>query len=89
MSEPEFYIGYQSQAPAETGRFLRRVVGLLILGGGALAVMLASLQQPFDPGIFEFGVVREFEGVLVETPVPALVAPKSVRADAHRGRRLA
>lgn len=83
MSEPEFYIGYRSRAPAETGRFLRRVVGLVILGAAALAVTLAFLQRPFDPGTFEFGVVREFDGVLVETPVPALMAPRSVGADAQ------
>ena len=68
----DFYIGYQAQAPAGVKPFLRRaVLGLLLLAALA-AGLLAALQGPFDPGIFEFGVVRDFEGVLHQRPHPLL-----------------
>ncbi len=73
MSERDFYVGYEPQAPPGLSRFLRRVVVGLLLGGVGIAALLASLQQPFDPGIFEFGVVREFEGLMLTDPVPALI----------------
>jgi len=73
MSDNEFFIGYKAKAPPRQARFLRRAVGSLILGGLALAVVLAALQKPFDPGEFEFGVIRDFEGVLLESPVPTLL----------------
>ena len=74
MSGSEFYVGYKSEAPPGLARFLRLVVGALILGGTLLAVTLATQQKPFDPGHFEFGVIREFAGVLLENPVPTLLA---------------
>jgi hypothetical protein len=73
LSGSEFYVGYKSEAPPRLARFLRLVVGSLLLGGALLAVTLATQQKLFDPGQFEFGVIREFEGVLLENPVPTLL----------------
>ena len=73
-----FYVGYQDRAPAVLGRFLRRVVLLLILAAIGVAVLLVVLQAPFDPGVFEFGVVKRYQGVLVEDPVPLLVIDQPV-----------
>jgi hypothetical protein len=73
MSETDFYIGYKASAPPVLARFVRRAVAALLLGGLALAVALAALQKPFDPGHFEYGVVRELSGLLLESPVPTLV----------------
>ena len=68
----DFYIGYQAQAPAGLEPFLRRTVLGLVLLAALVAGLLAALQDPFDPGVFEFGVVRDFEGVLHERPHPLL-----------------
>jgi len=76
MSDAEFYIGYKPGAPPLLARFLRRAVGFLVLSGLVLAIALAALQKPFDPGQFEFGVIRDFEGVLLESPVPILVVAR-------------
>lgn len=70
MSErDEFYIGYQDRTPASLARFLRRIaVGLAL----PLFGLRASLQQPQPSGRFEFGVYRDFEGVLYTDPLPYL-----------------
>ncbi len=68
----EFYVGYQRRAPARLGRFLRALVGGLTIGGLLLGAALAALQSPFDPGVFEFGVAREYTGVVTERPHPVL-----------------
>ena len=75
-SRDDFYIGYQRQAPAGLGRFLRRVVVALLLAGSVVAVTLAALQGRFDPGVFEFGVVRDFEGTIQARPHPLLLVDR-------------
>lgn len=69
----EFYIGY-SPIPAGLRTFVRRVVAVLgvIAAGAAIALVLE--QDPFAPSVFEFHEYREFEGVLITKPYPALVA---------------
>jgi hypothetical protein len=76
MSSGDFYIGYQREAPPTLAAFLRRLVVTLLVTAGVVAVTLAALQQPFDPGVFEFGVVRDFEGVLKERPHPQLLVDR-------------
>jgi len=34
------------------------------------------VQGPFDPGVFEFGVVRSFEGLIQEGPYPMLLVER-------------
>lgn len=68
----DFYVGYQAKAPTGLSRFLRRAVVLLAIGGAGLGAILVALQAPFDPGAFEFGVVRDYEGLLAEHPAPML-----------------
>ena len=71
VEDEEFYVGYQL-APEGLGRFLRRVALALPIAAAVLAAVVAWAQNRFDSGAFEFGVVRSFEGVLYETPVPML-----------------
>jgi hypothetical protein len=74
---PEFYVGYLPIPPG-LKRFGRRVVAALgILAAGA-AIALALSQRPFGPGIFEFRDYRDFQGVLVTRPYPALVVPSGL-----------
>ena len=72
----DFYIGYQGRAPAGLGRFLRRAVAALLLAAGVVAAALAGLQSRFDPGVFEFGEEREFQGVIREHPHPFLLVDR-------------
>ena len=69
----EFYVGYLPQSPPGIASRVRAaVVGLLVLGV-AIAALIVVGQNAFDAGTFEFGVVKEFEGRVVERPYPMLV----------------
>jgi sulfoxide reductase heme-binding subunit YedZ len=68
----EFYIGWQSKSPKGLGRRARNVCALLFVATPALFILSARFQNPVDPGTFEFGIERTFEGTLFESPLPVL-----------------
>lgn len=71
--QEEFFIGWQGKAPEKTGKFLRqRIILIAIIALGAAAV-LAVLQQTMIKAWFEYGDIKEFHGLLVESPVPMLL----------------
>lgn len=71
MSE-EFYIGYLPDKGPQLATFTRRKVLAIFLAGLATAIFLVSSMSEFSAAVFEFGVEREFEGVLSDGPVPIL-----------------
>jgi hypothetical protein len=71
----EFYVGYHERCPPALARRVRVVVVTLLSIGAAVCLALVASQARFDPGTFEYGVEREFTGVLVARPHPALVEP--------------
>ncbi len=73
----EFYIGYQEVAAQGSARFIRRAVVLLLALAALVATATTFKQGPFSDAVFEFGVEREFEGVLVESPFPVLRVDRS------------
>ena len=69
----ELYVGYVDETPPGIARFARRLaVGLVVLAA-ALGLGLAMLLERFDQGVFEYGLVRDYEGELVVDPHPRLV----------------
>ncbi len=72
----DFYIGYLPQAPTATARFIRRVVAGLAAFALIAAMMLVLSQMQFARSIFEFGVSRNFEGVVAISPYPMLLVPR-------------
>lgn len=70
--ERELYVGYLPQSPPRQARFTRGVVLALFAACLAAVALVALEQAPLRPGQFEFGVVREFRGVLASTPHPHL-----------------
>jgi hypothetical protein len=68
----DFYIGYVPKAPTVLARFVRKVVVGLGLLAIALALVLTHGQGPFAASVFEFGKVRDFEGVVATQPYPML-----------------
>lgn len=69
----EFYVGYQDAMPEALRRFLIRMVliGVALLAGVLGGV--AFVQEDVGGGIFEFGVIRVFEGRVYADPVPMLI----------------
>lgn len=72
MSDP-FYIGYEPKAQPAIARFVRRAAFLLGAVFILVALALVSGQSPAEPGAFEFGVLRPYEGELAEWPSPMLI----------------
>jgi hypothetical protein len=73
----DFYIGYLDDSPRDLARHTRWVVAALCAVVVISVAALAALQSPPEPGVFEFGVKRTFEGILLESPLPMLRASSS------------
>lgn len=86
MSGRDFYVGYLGRAPRRLAAFVRRRVVALLLFAAALAAGLAALQAPADPGLFEYGEVRELVGVVRESPWPRLELERPASDGAERSR---
>ena len=71
--DSDFYIGYHPTAPANTGRFGRRVILVLLGMGVLLSLLLAGRQSRADASYFEFGIESRLEGRIVEHPYPTLL----------------
>ena len=85
MANNEFFIGWQGKAPEGLGQFLRAKTLVALVTGALFALVLAASQGTIGLGVFEYGKVKEFEGVLMATPVPMLVADE---ADAESGQSI-
>ncbi len=68
----DFYIGHLPRSPDRLARHVRCVVAGTVLVALALIVGVAARQTPAEPGSFEFGIERDFEGVLRGSPLPIL-----------------
>lgn len=69
----EFYVGYVDETPPGIARFAHRLAVGLVVVAAALGLSLALLLERFDEGVFEYGLVRDYQGALVVDPHPRLV----------------
>jgi len=79
MAEPRddgFYVGYLPVSPPRIARSVRVAVIALLGLAALLGVLLPALQMPLGSGAFEYGIVREFEGVVRESPYPMLLVAR-------------
>jgi len=81
LRDDEFYVGYLPRAPRGIAARVRWATAALGLVAAAVAVLLVHGQRGFDPGTHEYGVVREFRGVIRERPYPLLQLPRPGRPD--------
>ncbi len=72
----EFYIGWQGKAAPGIGRFIRRVVIGLLLLALLVPVILALSQRLIGTGVFEWGNMKKFSGILQTSPYPHLLVPR-------------
>jgi DMSO/TMAO reductase YedYZ heme-binding membrane subunit/nitrite reductase/ring-hydroxylating ferredoxin subunit len=68
----DFFIGWQSNLAPALGRFVRGAVIPLAALVPTVVGVVVWFQHPVDRGLFEFGVEKQFEGVLYERPIPRL-----------------
>jgi len=72
----EFYVGYLDPAPEGLGALLRRrVLGLVFVALGVALVWQAGHAR-LPRATFEYGDVREFEGVVLLQPTPSLLVSR-------------
>ena len=71
-SQSEFYVGYLPM-PAKLRVVVRRIAVALGALAAALGISLALALCPFAPAAFEYRQYRDFEGILVSRPYPALI----------------
>ncbi len=82
MAEPrddEFYTGYLEAAPPGIARRVRLAVLALFAVATAVALLLVFGQRGFSAAVYEFGISRDFEGVVSEDPYPTLAVPRPGR----------
>lgn len=72
MSLEEFYVGYLPM-PARLKRFLAGAIAMMLVAIVLLAVLGFLTQVPADDGVFEYGVIREFEGRVIAGAAPAIL----------------
>lgn len=84
----EFYVGYLTQAPPALRRFVRLIVGLLLLAAVGSAITITALQNPFASSVFEFGKTRSFTGTIEASPYPTLVVNRPGSASPRASRYL-
>jgi len=77
--EAEFYVGYLPRAPARLGRWLRRLVPVLLAVTGALGALLGTNHGLRPAARFEYGSPVELAGTLVVRPYPHLIASRPGR----------
>ena len=69
----DFYVGYLPTAPERLGWFIFRIVLALVGLTIAAALVLVFGQQPFADSRFEYLQYRDYQGVIVDSPYPALM----------------
>ena len=72
----DFYVGYLPQAPTTLARFVRKVIIALGLIAITAALVLVVGQKPFANSAFEYGKLRNFDGVIVTLPFPTLLVAR-------------
>ena len=85
MSRPAshdvLYVGYHPVGPPWVARIGRRVVVAVASLVGIAALARAAGQGPVSANRFEYGEFRDFEGLVVARPVPALLVPRPGRTE--------
>ena len=84
VQNDEFYVGYLPEAPARTARFVRGVVAIVVFTVLAVGAALVTWQSAFSKAVFEFGVERDFQGVIELEPYPLLVVDRPEDASTSR-----
>jgi len=80
-----FYVGYRPTTSSVIARALRPALIALFVLAAAIPLVLVGAQQRFSDAVFEFGTVREFEGVVSTDPYPVLHVESGDGGDVEAG----
>jgi hypothetical protein len=72
----EFYVGYLPKVPAGIARLIRITIVSLLVATAAAAILFAMVQRTFAPSAFEFGMRRDFAGIIETSPYPSLLVAR-------------
>src|SRR6266581_5693073 len=72
----DFYVGYLPKAPTALASFVWKVIVVLGLVSVTAALVLVVGQMPFSNSTFEYGKLRNFEGVVGTQPFPTLLVAR-------------
>src|SRR6266516_1121500 len=72
----DFYVGYLPKAPTALASFVWKVIVVLGLLSVTAALVLVVGQMPFSNSTFEYGKLRNFEGVVATRPFPTLLVAR-------------
>ncbi len=75
MQTDEFYIGYLKQIPPKIKRFLQIMIPLIVTIAILLGIILPFVHNQFSTG--NYTPSQDFEGLLVDKPIPQLLVPRS------------
>jgi len=79
MPEHNFYVGYEPHAAPVFNRARFLFAACVLIVAAAVAVAVATTQQGQPEGVFEFGNIETFNGMVRTTPLPHLETNASVR----------
>lgn len=71
MSQSDFFVGFLT-TPPPLGRFLRRLAGIVLIAGGAVAILVGVAQRDPGTGVWDPNVAIEMTGVIRAAPYPFL-----------------
>src|SRR5438874_2754530 len=72
----DFYVGYLPKAPTALASFVWKIIVVLGLLAVTAALVLVVGQMPFSNSTFEYGKLRNFEGVVATLPFPTLLVAR-------------
>jgi len=81
----EFYIGWEAKAAPGIGRAVRKAVIALLLLALFVPIILAVSQRMIGSSVFEWGVEKNFSGILQVTPYPHLLVARPGKPDGQSG----
>jgi hypothetical protein len=79
----EFYIGWEAKTAMRTGKAMRSVIVVLLLGAVLAAFGLAVAQRLIGQSAFEWGTSKTLSGILQTEPYPHLLVRRPGKADSH------
>lgn len=81
MAQDPFFIGWESTPAVPIQQFVKRTTLGIIVFAAIVSLLTALNQRTVGKGIFDFGNVQAFSGILVKEPVPMLISRTPIEGE--------